>query len=146
MDRKFFVAVKAIVFFDGKFLLVRRSDQARGEHQFWELPGGRLEFGETPEEALLREITEETGLQATLISPIQTWRFFRDMDTQIVGITFLAKTSESRITLSNEHNAYAWVTRDELHQYNIVSSVYYDLLKLDFNAVCEKLDQVRSQS
>ena len=140
MDCRFFVAVKALLFYEGKFLLVKRSSAARGEHQFWEFPGGRLEFGETPEEALLREVKEETGLQATLISPIQTWSFFRDTDTQIIGITFLANANEPCITLSSEHDAYAWVTKDELHQYNIFPSVLNDLLKLDFDKVYAKLN------
>ena len=133
MDRRFFAAVKALLFYEGKFLLVKRSSAARGEHQFWEFPGGRLEFGETPEEALLREVKEETGLQATLISPIQTWSFFRDTDTQIIGITFLANANEPCITLSSEHDAYAWVTKDEISHYHIHPSVLDGIQKFNFD-------------
>ena len=132
MDHRFFVAVKALLFYEGKFLLVKRSNAARGEHSFWEFPGGRLEFGETPEEALLRETMEETGLQATIISPLQTWSFYRDTDTQIIGITFLAKASVPCVTLSNEHDAYAWVTKDALIQYHIHPSVLAGIQELDF--------------
>jgi ADP-ribose pyrophosphatase YjhB (NUDIX family) len=47
---------------DGEVLLTRL---ARGTHRGrWTLPGGRLEFGERPVEALARELREETGLQA----------------------------------------------------------------------------------
>lgn len=48
---------------DGAVLLIRK---ARGPYTGrWDLPGGQIEFGETPEEALRREVNEETGLQIT---------------------------------------------------------------------------------
>jgi len=98
MDRKFFIAVKAIIFFNGKFLLVKRSDKARGEHQYWELPGGRMEFGETPQEALTRELIQETGLSAEIICPLQTWNFFREENAQIVGVRFYVKPQHKQFS------------------------------------------------
>ena len=142
MDCKFFIAVKALLFYDGKFLLVKRSDKARGEHHFWEFPGGRMEFGETPEDALTRELMEETGLSVKIICPLQTWNFYRGDDTQIVGVTFLCKATTDTVRLSNEHDAYAWVTHDELHQYSIIPSVLNDIHKLDLDDVYAKLNRV----
>ncbi len=139
MDRQFFVAVKALLFFDGKFLLVKRSDKARDEHSYWEFPGGRLEFGETPEEALTRELKEETGLTAKIIRPLQTWSFFRGDDTQIVGITFLFKADSDTVQLSSEHEAYVWITFDELDQYRMVPSVLDDIKKLDLASLSDSL-------
>jgi ADP-ribose pyrophosphatase YjhB (NUDIX family) len=49
------VSVKGVVAHDGRVLLLKND---RSE---WELPGGRLELGETPEECVAREIEEETG-------------------------------------------------------------------------------------
>ena len=141
MDRRFFVAVKALLFVEGKFLLVKRSDKARGEHHFWELPGGRMEFGETPEHALQRELAEETGLSANILRPLQTWSFFREEETQIVGITFLCKAETGAVQLSDEHEAYAWIRFDELAQYNIVPTVLSDLKKLDREEIIALLNR-----
>jgi len=143
MDRTFFIAVKALLFYDGKFLLVKRSDRARDEHQYWELPGGRLEFGETPEQALTRELMEETGLSARIVSMLQTWNFFRGDDTQIVGITYLCEADSDHVQLSSEHDAFAWVFFDDLMKYSIFPPVLNDIEKLDFEEIASKLNRCK---
>ena len=135
MNTKFFVAVKALLFYKETFLIIRRSSAARGEHHFWEFPGGRMEFGETPEEALLREVSEETGLIASCICPLQTWSFFRSEDMQIVGITFLCKATTDAVRLSEEHDAFAWITKDELDQYPFMPSVRNDIENLNLDTL-----------
>ena len=53
-------SVGAVVIDDGRLLLIRRGrGPAQGE---WSIPGGRVEFGETLQEAVVREVAEETGL------------------------------------------------------------------------------------
>jgi mutator protein MutT len=69
MKRKYpdqpIVGVGAVVFKDDTVLLVRRGQEpAYGE---WSLPGGAVEVGETLEEALQREIQEETGLNIEIV-------------------------------------------------------------------------------
>lgn len=60
MNRHTHIGVYGLVTWEHKFLLIHK---ARGAYQGqWDLPGGRLEFGEQPEAALHREIEEETGL------------------------------------------------------------------------------------
>ncbi|OPG98693.1 hypothetical protein B2I21_10170 [Chryseobacterium mucoviscidosis] len=60
MDRYTHMGVYGLVTWEQKVLLIRK---ARGAYMGkWDLPGGRLEFGEQPEFALHREIEEETGL------------------------------------------------------------------------------------
>lgn len=50
---------------DGRLLLGRRSPQRRSYPDCWDVIGGHLEAGETPEQALLREVSEEVGLTPT---------------------------------------------------------------------------------
>lgn len=63
-------AVGAILVRDGKVLLSRR---ARPPHAgLWDLPGGFMEAGESAEEAILRELREETGLHARILHLVHT--------------------------------------------------------------------------
>ena len=62
-------AAGVVCFRDGEVLLIRRGTPPRqGE---WSLPGGRLEPGETPMEAALRELAEETGVTARLLGLVE---------------------------------------------------------------------------
>ena len=57
-------AASTAVFRDGKGLLARRA-----QPPLWSLPGGRIELGETAEQAALRELREEVGVEAEIVAP-----------------------------------------------------------------------------
>ena len=56
--------VAVVLVEDGKILLMKHR---KGEREYWVLPGGGVEFGETLEEAGMRELMEETGLEVRLM-------------------------------------------------------------------------------
>jgi 8-oxo-dGTP diphosphatase len=71
------VAVGAVVFDRGeRVLLVRRGRPPRAGE--WSLPGGRVERGETPEAAVVREVLEETGLVVSVRAPLGVVRVARE--------------------------------------------------------------------
>jgi 8-oxo-dGTP diphosphatase len=56
------------VIHEDKVLMVKRNEEECPEaHLKWEFPGGKVDFGETPEESVFREIFEETGVKAKII-------------------------------------------------------------------------------
>jgi 8-oxo-dGTP diphosphatase len=106
-----YLAVSAAIFRDGRVLIVRRArPPARGLHT---LPGGVVELGETLEEAVMREVREETGLA---IAPLQLVGFreaiARDsagrIERHFVILPFAARWIEGEISLSEELAEAHW--------------------------------------
>lgn len=62
------VGVGALIFNDeGKVLLALRGKKAKNERGKWEIPGGAIEFGETLEEGIKREVMEEVGVEIEVV-------------------------------------------------------------------------------
>lgn len=115
----FGIALKAVIWHEEKFLILKRTKVNPSEPDLWEFPGGGLELGEQHEEALVREIKEETNLKAQVIRPLSIWDAKRKDGTQVVGITFLCEFLGGETTLSDEHSAFAWVRPSEIGNYHV---------------------------
>ncbi|MCL2592456.1 MAG: NUDIX domain-containing protein [Defluviitaleaceae bacterium] len=134
-DKRFYFAAKAFIVHEGKFLIVQRSESERNP-LFWELVGGRMEFGETVSANLKREIMEEVGLQnIEIIAPIGVWSFMLDENNQLVGSTFLCKSATNEIKLSFEHKNYAWIAKDELGKYNVFPGIIEEMNGWDWEYI-----------
>lgn len=81
----------------------------------WTLPGGKLEPTDEPGEGLLREITEETGLPATLLGPCSVARW-TTRNSKKLGIFYRATTVGAKPTLklSKEHQRAIWISTTEI--------------------------------
>ena len=109
------IEVVAALIWDGdRFLICQRPEhKARG--LLWEYVGGKVEPGETEEEALIRECREELGVTITVGD------VFMDVVHEYPDITvhltlFHAQIVSGEIRLL-EHNAVAWITPDEIPHY-----------------------------
>jgi len=101
-----------------------------------------LEFKETPQEALIREIREETALRAECLCPIAAWTFIKDSH-QAVGITFLCRADKTdKIVLSHEHTEYAWTSRSELDRYNFSQGLVPEMQNWDWDYIITKKEFV----
>jgi 8-oxo-dGTP diphosphatase len=98
---------QAIIFSAGKILMVRHNDLFIGK-QYWCLPGGGIEAGETPEQAVIRELMEETGLQISLIRKIAEESFPEVSQGYAATITFLAKVVEGKLRLGYDPEQADW--------------------------------------
>jgi 8-oxo-dGTP diphosphatase len=81
------VVVAAVIKKDGKILACQRKKGDRHELK-WEFPGGKLEFGENPREALERELIEELGIDAAIGNEIARYEFAYPNKTPIQLIFF----------------------------------------------------------
>lgn len=111
------VAAKTLLVHKNHVLLLRRSKTDPTLPGLWELPGGKLEFGESPQEAALRELAEETGIAGTL-GPILYADSIMGTKTkrQFIILLYLATAKQAKVTLSFEHCDYLWATKSQMLQ------------------------------
>jgi len=120
-----------ILLIDGKendrILLLRRSENETSQHGLYELPGGKLENGQTPKEAAISETLEESGLEVRII---RTLKPHVDDSMQKVYHGFIARIigNKVKVLLSDEHDEYRWMTVKEALSMDAPLSHHADFL------------------
>jgi mutator protein MutT len=115
------VGVGGVVVHEGKVLLIKRGkDPLKGR---WVVPGGTVEVGETLEEALVREVREETGL---LVRPLEVLTVFDRIERQggqvvyhYVIIDYLCAYLSGEVQSASDAADAAFVSPGELPAYDL---------------------------
>lgn len=112
-ERKRIEVVGGILWRGGSFLAAQRPE-GHPQAGYWEFPGGKVEEGESLEEALARELAEELSLS---IRRPQLWRTVdHDYAFRSVRLYFFHVTEFSGEPVSNEGQTFQWVTPQEALQ------------------------------
>lgn len=109
------VEVVAALIWEGERFLICQRPEHKARGLLWEYVGGKVEPGESKENALIRECQEELGVTVTVGD------VFMDVVHEYPDITvhltlFHAAVAEGEIQLM-EHNAVSWITPDEIPNY-----------------------------
>lgn len=105
------IRVVGAVFHDGERILACRKKPGKPLEGHWEFPGGKIEPGETPEQALEREIREELNLIAEVGQKVTTTTYEYDFAT-IELTTFYCTLVDGDLRLT-DHDDTKWVTSTE---------------------------------
>ncbi len=108
--------VAAIITKGGKVLIAQRKPGCAREPLKWEFPGGKVEEGETPQQALAREIMEELGVRIEVGEPFSVTSAFGG-GMHIVLIAFMARLRGGE-PKAIDVNDWRWVRRSELAGYD----------------------------
>ncbi len=104
------VVVGAAVLRDGRLLAARRSAPPELAGR-WELPGGKVEPGETPQAALVRELREELGVEAEAIERVPgEWPLRPDLVLHV----WTARIRTGDPAPLQDHDALRWLSPDEV--------------------------------
>ena len=132
-DNIYKVRATGVLIENNSLLLVK---QKLSNNKNWSLPGGRVESGETLEQALIREMKEETGLDVEPIRMLYVCDVAAS-DNTVLHITFLVKWIGGEITLptnefdENPIHDVQFIPIDELTEYGI-SEKFIEIIKNDF--------------
>lgn len=116
------ISVTGFIFYNKKFLIIRRSKKEKFLPGYYELPGGKVEFGEEPFKALEREIREETRLKVEIIEPYSLFAYVSQGGIRhTVDIQFLVKLIDhpEKLKLSAAHDDAKWISKGDLKNYQI---------------------------
>jgi 8-oxo-dGTP pyrophosphatase MutT (NUDIX family) len=103
------VSIKAVLFDQSRVILLEN------ERAEWELPGGRLEPGETPELCLQREIAEELGITVRIDRLLDCWVYEVLPGRHVVIVTYGAIRADAKpLKISAEHRRLALFTMAEI--------------------------------
>ena len=116
MEKRVYPAVKAIIQKDEKILFL---EQHIGDRVFWDLPGGKVDHGESPYETLRREVMEEVCLNVLSHTPVGMHWFFRLKDGhEVVCTAFVCEVENYDIDITKnpadeEIKGFRWLSKEE---------------------------------
>ena len=118
---------------DGEILLLKVEAE---KVSFWQPITGGIESGESPEEACLREIKEETGLllDCSNLTGLGNFTVKIDENLTIHKNLFLVLTEQKEIQISDEHVGAQWIALDK-----VSSQLYWTSNQATFEMISEKL-------
>ena len=119
------VGVGAIIVQDGKILIVRRgSEPGKGK---WSVPGGLVELGETVEQAVVREVREECGLDVEvdrLIDIVDSMTFDKNgrLKYHFIILDFFVKIKGGKLRPGDDAKEALWVPLEEVENYDLTKT------------------------
>jgi 8-oxo-dGTP pyrophosphatase MutT (NUDIX family) len=126
MADKMFCSVQALIENHSDELLLVGVDSESAGGLIYSLPGGRIDYGESPEESLEREIEGETGLEAEPESPFDMYHYYRGEDSSgpEVVVTVWETDWEGEVGIDSTHaqedsiSTFGWYSSSEISELN----------------------------
>ncbi len=105
---------------DGRILIAERP-VGKFMAGWWEFPGGKVEFGESPEDALVREVREELGIEIAVGDPFHAVNVARTETTAVFVVFYWCRWTAGELQLLDAGDV-AWVTAEELDDVRFLES------------------------
>ncbi len=139
---------KAFVVNDVGQVLILKRQKADIFTEYWDVPGGKVEEGDTLHEAIAREIKEEANLLLErVILQLSTNKFQGDVaDAPIVMRNIYLCSASGEVKLSEEHSEFKWISPDELGEYTFPEDPDFQFAVAQLPTIMAKIDLAQSYS
>ncbi|MGC9968640.1 MAG: NUDIX domain-containing protein [Minisyncoccia bacterium] len=145
--RLHFVAITAIIYKDGKFLISKRAASEKAFPNKWTVPGGKMVFTEyshlprtspthpqwynVVEFVLRKEVREEVGLEIEKPQYLTDLVFVRPDGYPVVTLSYWAHYKSGEVRLNHEMSEFAWVTAEEAKKYDLIEGIAEEIEDAD---------------
>ncbi len=125
-EKLFQVAAKALIVNpDGKVLVLREPAERNlgSQHGLYGLAGGRMGMNESFDQALHREVLEETGLKVDILYPIYVGEWtpvIMGCPCHIVALFNICRATTTKVKLSQEHDDYQWIEKKDVARFDFM--------------------------
>lgn len=144
LQKQLIVALALIVDKNNNVLISQRNQISIPKaHGLWDLPGGKIEFGEDPKETVIREIYEELNIDIAVISFLPTyissvWEAKSHIQ-HVICLPFVCKIIAGTVKINtNAIMKIAWINKVTLHNYSFLTGDKECILKYYETSHCNK--------
>jgi 8-oxo-dGTP diphosphatase len=125
---KTYFAVTGIIIYEGKFLILKKSPDDYNYPNHWSFCSGFVKEFEAGEDTLLREVKEETGLEAEIVKEGEIVHV-RDKTNgkNWIILPFLCSVKSNQVTLDHENSEFRWITKGQIPEFKFVPGLIEDL-------------------
>jgi len=129
LEKPYIISVYAVLRNEkGEFLLLKRSENSHSNPGKWDLPGGKLVRGEILEEAVVREVWEETGI-SIVSGEIAGYATFELPEKKVIAVIYDGGYLIADVKLSHEHLEYVWSSLEDLLEMNALPDHFKEFFK-----------------
>ena len=124
-----YVAVTGVVKLsdDDRILLLRRTAKRRTSPNKWQTPSGFIKEGESAEEAVIREVKEETALEGIIIRCGNSFEVIDEWARWVIIPFLISVESDNVIIDTSEHSEFKWIVVEQITSFDCVKGIEDDL-------------------
>ena len=129
LEKPYIISVYAILRNEkAEFLLLKRSENSHTNPGKWDLPGGKLSPMEALEDAIVREVWEETGI-SIVPGKIAGYTTFELPEKKVIAIVYNGGYVVADVKLSYEHMEYEWISLERILEMDTLPDYFKDFFK-----------------